>query len=64
MKTYDVYGYKTQADFDNHKFTVIEESLVLRKDARRVAKDALKDYEVVKVTDHDQFDEVFICPGP
>lgn len=51
--TYKVYGYKTQNDFENRNFKIVEEGLN-KKDAMQLAKDALKEYAVVKVQSYDR----------
>ncbi len=49
MTTYwDVYGYASEAAFDNRERQEVELGLPRRRDAERAAKKALKDYPIVK----------------
>ncbi len=52
--TYDVYGYKTQEDFDNRDYVVVDEGLTRRKDAMKIGKDSLNEYAVIKVQSDDR----------
>lgn len=60
MANYEIRGYKSEEDFDNRRFDVLDTGLCRRRDALRAQKAALASgaYAVVKVTDSVDFDRV------
>jgi len=58
--TYEIRGYRTQEDFDNIRFEMIEEGLINKEDALWIGKECLAQYEIVKVQSMDLQTEDFI----
>ncbi len=54
MRTYEVIGYKTQADFDNRVQGMSEEGITVKREALKLGKRYLNEYVVVKVQSNDR----------
>ena len=52
--TYEVRGYKDEAAFDAHQFTLVDESIPDWAEACSIGESALGDFGVVKVQSSDR----------
>jgi len=47
--TYEIRGYKTQSDFDNCRFVMIDEGIIEKDTALKIGKACLEKYQIVKI---------------